>query len=92
MHVPALLIASAHDLLQPLPPRIAGRRDLLPRLRQIEHQRPAAARARDEQGWHVHRVSTWEQLTVFAREFARMKYEGDAPVPGVVSGFARVGE
>ena len=48
-------------------------------------------RARDEQGWHVHRVSTWEQLTVFAREFARMKYEGDAPVPGVVSGFARVG-
>jgi len=28
------------------------------------------ARARDEQGWHVHRVSSWEQLTTFAREFS----------------------
>jgi len=35
-------------------------------------------RARDEQGWHVHRVSSWEALTAFAREFSRMKYEGDA--------------
>jgi hypothetical protein len=35
-------------------------------------------RARDEQGWHVHRVSSWEELTAFAREFSRLKYEADA--------------
>jgi hypothetical protein len=45
----------------------------------------AIVRARDEQGWHVHRVSSWEQLTVFAREFARMKYEDEALTPATIT-------
>jgi hypothetical protein len=31
-------------------------------------------RARDEQGWHVHRVASLEELVAFAREFARLRY------------------
>jgi hypothetical protein len=31
-------------------------------------------RARDEQGWNVHSVSTWEELLGFAREFSRRHY------------------
>jgi hypothetical protein len=39
-------------------------------------------RARDEQGWSVHRVDSWEELLVFAREFSRMRYgECEARTP-----------
>ena len=31
-------------------------------------------RARDEQGWQVHRVASWEDLVAFAREFSRLQY------------------
>jgi hypothetical protein len=31
-------------------------------------------RARDEQGWHVHPVASWEDLVLFAREFSRLRY------------------
>lgn len=31
-------------------------------------------RARDEAGWNVHAVSSWEQLVTFARDFSRMTY------------------
>ena len=31
-------------------------------------------KARDEQGWHVYRIATWEELTEFAREFSRSNY------------------
>jgi hypothetical protein len=31
-------------------------------------------RARDEQGWHVHRVASLEDLVEFARQFSRMRY------------------
>jgi hypothetical protein len=31
-------------------------------------------RARDQQGWNVHRVATWEDLIGFAREFSRLRY------------------
>lgn len=31
-------------------------------------------RARDVQGWNVHRVATWEDLVAFAREFSRLRY------------------
>lgn len=31
-------------------------------------------RARDAQGWNVHRVATWEDLVAFAREFSRLRY------------------
>jgi hypothetical protein len=31
-------------------------------------------RARDEQGWHVHRVSCWDELVAFARDFSRRKF------------------
>jgi hypothetical protein len=48
-------------------------------------------RARDEQGWHVHRVSSWEELTAFAREFARMKYEDGASGLGSARRFAVAG-
>ena len=34
-------------------------------------------RARDEQGWHVHRVASLEELVEFARQFSRLQY-GDA--------------
>jgi hypothetical protein len=34
----------------------------------------AIVRARDEQGWHVHRVATLDDLVAFAREFARLRY------------------
>lgn len=34
----------------------------------------AIARARDEQGWHVHRIAGWEDLIAFARDFARLRY------------------
>ena len=30
--------------------------------------------ARDEQGWAVHRVSSWEELMAFARAFSRRQY------------------
>lgn len=42
-----------------------------------EERRPVfqpIRRARDEAGWNVHAVSSWEQLLVFAREFSRMRY------------------
>jgi len=32
-------------------------------------------RAHDEQGWAVHRVSTWEELMDFARAFSRRHYQ-----------------
>jgi len=31
-------------------------------------------RARDEQGWHVHRVASLEGLVEFARQFSRLRY------------------
>ena len=31
-------------------------------------------RARDEQGWHVHRVASLEELVEFARQFSRLRY------------------
>ena len=34
----------------------------------------AIRRARDEQGWQVHRVATWEELVEFARKFSRLRY------------------
>jgi len=34
----------------------------------------AIRRARDEQGWHVHRVGSWDDLVEFAREFSRLRY------------------
>jgi hypothetical protein len=38
----------------------------------------AIRRARDEQGWQVHRVATWEDLVEFARAFSRRRYAEDA--------------
>jgi hypothetical protein len=38
-------------------------------------------RARDEQGWQVHRVASWEELIEFARQFSRLRYGGPAPPP-----------
>jgi hypothetical protein len=32
------------------------------------------ARARDQQGWHVHRVATWEDLMHFAKQFSQLRY------------------
>ena len=37
-------------------------------------------RARDQQGWHVHRVATLEDLVEFARQFSRLRY-GEAVRP-----------
>lgn len=37
----------------------------------------AIRRARDEQGWAVHRVATWDDLIGFAREFSRRHYAVD---------------
>jgi hypothetical protein len=34
----------------------------------------AIRRARDEQGWNVHRVSSLEELVEFARQFSRLRY------------------
>jgi hypothetical protein len=34
----------------------------------------AIRRARDTQGWNVHRVASWEDLVHFAREFSRLRY------------------
>ena len=34
----------------------------------------AIRRARDEQGWHVHRVASLDELVEFARQFSRMRY------------------
>ena len=34
----------------------------------------AIRRARDEQGWNVHRVSTLDELVEFARQFSRLRY------------------
>jgi hypothetical protein len=34
----------------------------------------ALQRARDEQGWALHRVSTWEELMDFARAFSQRHY------------------
>ena len=31
-------------------------------------------RARDQQGWHVHRVASLEELVEFARQFSRARY------------------
>jgi hypothetical protein len=31
-------------------------------------------RARDEQGWQVHRVASWADLVDFARQFSRLRY------------------
>jgi hypothetical protein len=38
-------------------------------------------RARDEYGWHVHRVSTLDELVEFARQFSRLRY---GPPPRIV--------
>ncbi|HTE56861.1 MAG TPA: hypothetical protein VK698_38680 [Kofleriaceae bacterium] len=38
-------------------------------------------RARDEQGWQVHAVSTWDQLVGFAKAFSRRRYG-----PGIAAG------
>ncbi|MFZ1983005.1 MAG: hypothetical protein WAU91_01250 [Desulfatitalea sp.] len=39
----------------------------------------AIVRARDEQGWQVHGVTSWEDLVAFAKAFSRMRYgEADA--------------
>jgi len=38
-------------------------------------------RARDEHGWHVHAVTTWEQLVRFAREFSRRRFARDDVAP-----------
>jgi hypothetical protein len=35
-------------------------------------------RARDEQGWYVHRVASLEELVEFARQFSRLRYGGAA--------------
>ncbi|MBL9204497.1 MAG: VWA domain-containing protein [Opitutaceae bacterium] len=34
-------------------------------------------RARDQHGWQVHAVATWEQLVRFAREFSRRRFARD---------------
>ena len=34
----------------------------------------AIKRARDEQGWHVHPVTRWDQLVAFARAFSRQRF------------------
>ena len=34
----------------------------------------AIRRARDDQGWHVHRVASLEELVEFARQFSRLRY------------------
>jgi hypothetical protein len=31
-------------------------------------------RARDQQGWHVHRIASLEELVEFARQFSRLRY------------------
>jgi hypothetical protein len=36
-------------------------------------------RAREEQGWAIHRVASWEDVVTFAREFSRRQYAGDSP-------------
>jgi hypothetical protein len=38
-------------------------------------------RARDEQGWQVHRVASWEDLIEFARQFSRLRYGGPVRAP-----------
>jgi hypothetical protein len=38
-------------------------------------------RARDQQGWHVHRVASLEELVEFARRFSRLRYGQDAGKP-----------
>jgi hypothetical protein len=35
-------------------------------------------RARDEQGWHVHRVASLEELVEFARQFSRLRYGAES--------------
>jgi hypothetical protein len=35
-------------------------------------------RARDEQGWNVHRVTSWDELVAFARAFSAQKFGGAA--------------
>jgi hypothetical protein len=44
------------------------------------HQGPydTIRRARDEQGWHVHRVASLEQLVEFARQFSQLRYGSPA--------------
>jgi hypothetical protein len=42
----------------------------------------AIRRARDEQGWQVHRVASLEQLVDFARQFSRLRY--GAPTDGAM--------
>lgn len=37
------------------------------------------ARARDEQGWRVDVVTTWDELIAFARDFSRRHYAPEAP-------------
>jgi hypothetical protein len=36
-------------------------------------------RARDEQGWSIHTVSTWDELMDFAQAFSRRHYQPDEP-------------
>jgi hypothetical protein len=35
-------------------------------------------RARDEQGWHVHRVASLDELVEFARQFSRLRYGAES--------------
>jgi hypothetical protein len=37
---------------------------------------PVIARAVREQGWHLHRISAWEELLAFARDFSRRHCDG----------------
>jgi hypothetical protein len=39
-------------------------------------------RARDNEGWDVHRVSSWEDVVAFARDFSRRHYAGGMMKPG----------
>lgn len=41
----------------------------------------AIRRARDEQGWQVHRVASLEDLVAFARQFSRLRYGALDPMP-----------
>jgi hypothetical protein len=41
-------------------------------------------RARDEQGWQVYRVASWEDLVEFARQFSRLRYGTRARTPRTI--------
>jgi len=47
--------------------------------RRLNRERAALARAQSE-GWHIHPVSSWENLMAFARDFSARAY-GEQPTP-----------